>query len=310
MFERILVPLDGSAEAESVFQPLAPILRRTDPEVILLQAVSLPSMTNPEHMGSILTGMELEATDYLERHCRRLRGEAIRARTLVLPGRPAEAILAAAESEEASLIAISTHGRSGVSRLVLGSVTEEVLRRSPVPVLVAHTKPSMLKVANQGEKTILVPFDGSEGSLAIAPSVIEIARLLGAAVAVLKVEEGAAGRPDLGFVGHLMDGPVPIEDPPYPLDRDLIEAGNPFAEAGLKTTLFRARGDTVEQINHLARILPACLIAMATHGRQGFSRLISGSVTEDVVRKAEVPVLVQRVGAEAGIGANPEWRWL
>jgi nucleotide-binding universal stress UspA family protein len=308
MFERILVPLDGSKEAEAVFQPLMPILRRTDPEVILLQAVSLPSMTNPEHMGSILTGMELEATDYLERHRRRLRGEAIRARTLVMPGRHAEAILAAAESEDASLITMSTHGRSGVSRLVLGSVTEEVLRRSPVPVLVAHARPSASRVGNQAVQTILVPFDGSEGSLAVAPLVIETARLFGAAVAVLKVEEAAAGGPNLGFVGQLMDGPVALENQPLPLDRDLIEAGNPFAEAGLKTTLFRARGYSAEEINHLARNLPGALIAMATHGRRGVSRLISGSVTEEVVRKAEVPVLVLRVGAEVGSGSSPERR--
>jgi nucleotide-binding universal stress UspA family protein len=296
MFERILVPLDGSKESEAVFRPLEPILRRTDAEVILFQAVNLPTLVNPDHTGSMLTSMEYEATDYLERHRARLRSGAMRARTLVLPGRPADTILKTAETQRATLIAISTHGRSGVARWMLGSVTEEVMRHSPIPVLVAHAKPSPAGFGSEGVRTILVPFDGSEDSLAVAPFVIEAARVLGAGVALLKVEETWGHGSGGGFVGHLLEGPVRVEDRADLLDRDLIEAGNPFAEAGLKTTVFRVHGDAAGQINHLARILPAGLIAMATHGRAGVSRLISGSVTEQVVRNSDRPVLVVRSG--------------
>jgi nucleotide-binding universal stress UspA family protein len=252
--------------------------------------------------------MEYEATDYLERHRSRLRSGAIRARSLVLPGRPADAILAAAESEDASMIAMSTHGRSGVARLMLGSVTEEVMRRSPLPLFVAHASPQGVRFEKNGVQTILVPFDGTEESLCVEPLVIATARLFGAGVAILRVEEVPGWGYDLGFVGHLMDGPVRVEDQPELLDRDLIEAGNRFAREGLRTTLFRVRGELAMKINQLAGILPAGMIIMASHGRRGVSRLISGSVAEEVVRKAALPVLVKRIGSAPAMAAVPERR--
>jgi nucleotide-binding universal stress UspA family protein len=94
-----------------------------------------------------------------------------------------------------------------------------------------------------------------------------------------------------------MDGASSLEGRPDLLDRDLVAAGNRFAAEGLRTTLFRVRGETAAKINHLARILPAELIVMATHGRQGVSRLITGSVAEEVVRKSDAPVVVCRIGA-------------
>lgn len=308
MFERILVPLDGSPAGEAVFQPLRQLLRRKDAEVILVQAIDVPKLASLSQSAPILTGMEREAAVYLERVEARLEGEGLRVRSLVLQGMPAESVLKAADSERATLIALSTHGRSGVVRWMLGSVTEEVLRHSPLPVLVWRAEQDAGPAAADGVGTILVPFDGGRESLAVAPCVIETAKLFEAEVAVVKVEDLASGGVDVGFVGHLMDGPVNLERSPDILDRDLVEAGNPFAEAGLRTTLFRVRGDAANQINKLARILPAALIAMSTHGRTGISRLIWGSVTEQVVRTSEVPVLIMRHPATAELQPAHEGR--
>jgi len=308
MFDRILVPLDGSREAEAVFPPLRRLLRRKDAEVILFQAVNLPLAVQFDHAGAVLSGLESDATAYLGEQRARLESEGAQVRTHVESGRSADAILRAAEAHQASLIAMSTHGRSGFVRWMLGSITEDVMRRSRIPVFVAHANPPAIGTDLQTLRTILVPFDGSEESLSAAPPALELARLFEASIAVLRVEEGAPGGPDLGFVGLKMDGPSSLEGRPDLLDRDLIDAGNRFAREGVPTTLFRARGDTASKINHLARILPAAAIVMATHGRQGVSRLITGSVAEEVVRKAETPVLVNRIGADVAVPALQERR--
>lgn len=308
MFERILVPLDGSKEAEAVFRPLRQLFRRRDAEVILVEAIDVLKLASLDTPASILPGMESEAASYLDGVRTRLEGEGLRVRSQVVQGDPARALLQAAADERATMIALATHGRSGFVRLMLGSVTEEVLRRSPVPVLAWRTPEGAPRPEGDGLKTILVPFDGSEESLAITPYAIETARLFGSAVAVVKVERASPGKVDVGFVGHLMDGPADLDRRRDALDRDLLEAGNPFAEAGLRTTLFRVRGEPAEQIQRLARILPAGLIAMATHGRTGVSRLISGSVTEQVVRASDLPVLVLRSGVAAEVAGAWEGR--
>ena len=308
MFERILVPLDGSREAEAVFPPLRRLLRRKDAEVVLFQSVYLPASVQFDHTGDVLAGLESEAKAYLRKQRARLEGEGAQVRTHLEYGRPTDAILRAAESLQASLIAMSTHGRSGFVRWMLGSVTEDVLRHSRIPVFVANSIPPLTAVAANETRTILVPFDGSEESLCVAPLAVEVARLFEASVAVLRVEEGGANGPDLGFVGLKMDGPSSLEGGPDLLDRDLIDAGNRFAREGVPTTLYRVRGDIASKINQLARMLNAEAIVMATHGRQGVTRLITGSVAEEVVRKAEAPVLVRKIGAESLIPALQERR--
>jgi nucleotide-binding universal stress UspA family protein len=280
-----------------VFPPLRQLLKRRDAEVILFQSLFLPLMAQVEHVPSVMSGLEKEAEELLQGWKAKLDNAGARVRVHVDIGRPADAILKAAKDLDASIIAMSTHGRSGFVRWMMGSVTEDVLRRSEIPVFVAHAKPPEPRAASAAPRTILVPFDGSDDSLCVVPLVVEWARLFDAGVAVLRVEDGAPGGCDLGFVGLAMDGASSLEGRPDLLDRDLVAAGNRFAAEGLRTTLFRVRGDTASKINHLAHILPAELIVMATHGRQGVSRLITGSVAEEVVRKSDAPVVVCRIGA-------------
>lgn len=308
MFERILVPLDGSQEAESVFQALQRLVARRNADVILFRSVTLTSLVEITDSGTMCLREDAEAPEYLERTRRRLEKAGIPASTMVVEGPPADSILRAARDREVSLIAMSTHGRSGFLRWMLGSVTEEILRRSPIPVYVSNANPSEIRIAPGDARTILVPFDGTEDSLSVAPLAIETARLFEAGVAILKVEEAAAWGREFGFVGHLMDGPVRLEGQAEILDRDLVEAGNRFAREGVRTTLYRVRGETVWKINQLAAMLPAGMIMMASHGRRGVSRLFSGSVAEEVVRKAEVPVVVQRIGSAPSMAAIPERR--
>src|SRR5688572_8126242 len=291
MFDRILVPLDGSRQAESILGPLRSLLLRMDAEVILSQAIHLPPAT-----GS-LEAKELEASTYLASRRAELESWGARVRTMVRQGKTADVILQAVKETQASLVAMATHGRSGVIRWMLGSVTEDVLRRSEVPVLVAGAHLVNPSIETVDDTPILMPFDGSRESLSVAPLVLRMAKLLGAKVAVLRVEGPSSGGSDLGFVGMTLEGPANGSDRPDFVDRDLLEVGTYFTAGGVRAMAFRVRGNTAERINLLARLLNVRMIAMATHGRQGLSRLITGSVAEEVLRQANVSVLIQRIGA-------------
>ena len=145
MYERILVPLDGSEVAEAILPFAEQIAGPLDAEVVLLRVIEPPSPIELVASGGVVapdtfTLRDLEAKAYLSEIQRRLSKKGIRVRLRVaLGGPPAEEVLAAAQATSADLIAMATRGRSGLGRALFGSVAESVLRASPVPVLLIRT---------------------------------------------------------------------------------------------------------------------------------------------------------------------------
>jgi len=144
MYKKILVPLDGSKVSEGSLSHVKAIALGCEvPEVILLTVVE--PVLNPEAAIDARAGRDLIAEvekenrdklqTYINGVAEKLKNEGITARTVLLSGKPADEILAYAEKNGADLIIMSTHGRSGVSRWLLGSVAERIVRHSPIPVL-------------------------------------------------------------------------------------------------------------------------------------------------------------------------------
>jgi len=140
MYTRVLVPLDGSELAEAILPFAEQVAGPLDAEVVLLrvvepilpaEAIASAGVVTPDSLAL----RELDGKRYLSQVERRLSKKALRVRTRVTLGPPAEAILATARTTGADLIAMATHGRSGLGRVLFGSVAEAVLRASPVPVL-------------------------------------------------------------------------------------------------------------------------------------------------------------------------------
>ena len=302
MLERILVPLDGSELAEGILGRLRPLLRRKDAEVLLARAVDVETSLARTDRGPRLAAERAKSESYLRAVELRLSGEGIRARGLVCEGPAEESLLAAASEHGADLIAMTTHGRSGIARWVFGSVTEKILRASPVPVLVVRAfGPGGAAPAAKDEipfRRILLPTDGSEASEATIPAVVEFARLFGAEVVVLHVAVGAAV-PVGAFAGSMID-PAPL--PAFPPEDMAISEEIPkkvaatVAREGVRASALHLKGDAASQIVDLCGSQRIDLVAMATHGRSGVGRWVLGSVTEKVVRSAPVPVLVIRSG--------------
>ncbi|HLF93796.1 MAG TPA: universal stress protein [Planctomycetota bacterium] len=293
MARRILVPLDGSSTSEAVLPQAVRLARRTNSEVLLVRA-ELP-IYMMEGYTPVFDSVPAASREYLAGVGEKLAAQGVRARVIDRVGAPGDVILRVAREQHVTLIAMATHGRSGLTRVLLGSVTEEVLRASPVPVYVLRPFPSY-EIAQAGRPgdgrpmKILVPLDGSALQRAAVPQALKFAVLFHARVILLRVL-----------------GPVLKKATPTPADEEQIEealralreAAFQVSAAGVDCLTLLEEGEAAPRILSIAREHDVDLIAMATHGRRGISRLVFGSVTEKVLREAPVPMLVVNAGAFA-----------
>ena len=143
MYRRALVPLDGSSVAEAIIPFIVDIAGPLDMEVVLLRVVEPIAPIVIEGSRHVeLEDVEARRTDaeeYLAPIAVELRNRAVRVESRVRRGNPANEIVTAARETGADLIAMSTHGRGGLGRLVFGSVAQAVLRHVDTPVLLMRT---------------------------------------------------------------------------------------------------------------------------------------------------------------------------
>ena len=212
-----------------------------------------------------------QAARYLEGFRQRLRG--INGQDIVRTGAPADAILEVALMFNIDLIAMATHARTGIARWFLGSVSQAVLKRSQLPVLLVRqghlVRPGRLR-------RILVPLDGTAESRAILSVVKPLAARANAEILLLEV----------------IRRPSPSALTPRPASGDPANLAGDLEKDGVAWRSVTAHGDPTEEILKHARSLDADLIAMSTHARRG--RLWRGtSVAEAVLARTDRVVLLQ-----------------
>ena len=138
MYKRALIPLDGSSVAETIIPFIVDIAGPLDMEVVLLRVVEPIAPVVIEGARHIeiedVEARRTDAEEYLAPIAVELRNKAVRVESRVRRGNPAEQIVAVARETGADLIAMSTHGRGGLGRLVFGSVAQAVLRHVEIPV--------------------------------------------------------------------------------------------------------------------------------------------------------------------------------
>jgi nucleotide-binding universal stress UspA family protein len=214
-----------------------------------------------------------------------MRQANLEVQTAVLVGDPDLAIAEGAESYEADLIAMTTHGRAGLARAVLGSVTSGVLHNSQLPVLVMRpeVKPS------ESIGTLLVPLDGSPGGALALGTARELARATGARVVLVRVVQ-----PLVRFLRGKYIDPEWEEEHRAAAQADIDRLAAALQRAGINASAHAVVGDVAESIREQAKQSGAELIVMSTHGLTGPARGLLGSVADEVVRTAECPVLLVR----------------
>jgi nucleotide-binding universal stress UspA family protein len=137
MYKRILVPLDGSALAEAVLPHVEELAKSSAAELVLLGVAFAHIFPGADPIEAQVAAVQ-EAENYVANLAKTLQEKGIRAEAKVRYGDPAEEILDHAARDHIDLIAMATHGRTGLKRVVLGSVAENVLRSAPVPMLLVR----------------------------------------------------------------------------------------------------------------------------------------------------------------------------
>jgi nucleotide-binding universal stress UspA family protein len=161
--DRILVPLDGSALAEVALDRAADLARGAASTIVLLRAAEahvLPGLDPTDAQVAVVR----EAEEYLAAAANRLRAGGVKhVETSVWYGQPAESIVEAARARKADLIVMASHGRSGLGRLILGSVTESVLRATDTPILLVRAAGAPLALPAGEHRPREAPRGGKAG---------------------------------------------------------------------------------------------------------------------------------------------------
>lgn len=274
---RVLVPLDGSTLAEAILPAVERLARDHEAEVILLEVLEGQGTREAE------LDAERQVGGYLERMVDSLRRRGLRrVRASVWYGDADQAIANAATRERADLIAMSTHGRSGLDWLRFGSVAEGVVRRAPVPVLLVR---GVAAWNRGGIDRILVPLDGSEASEEVLPIVSCLAGPFDFEVQLLHVIEATRSLPGT------LAGATGVHDPETEAAY-LARVAASLEARGLRVGVTLRAGLPAEVILAVADETKSGLVAMSTHGRSGLGRLFLGSVAERVLRAVSIPMLL------------------
>ena len=312
MFKRILVPLDGLKRAEQAIPVAARIAHATDGSIVLLQVVELATEYDMYPVQSTIVASQkvetavMRATDYLTSVMQKDELEGVGIQIEVLTGTVAPTICAFAQSTSADLIVMCSHGYTGFKRWFLGSVADVVTRSASVPVLVLREGGPLPTDMFQSDNSLhaLVMVDGSP----LSEAVIEPTAHLMAALA--SPEQGT-----LHFL-RIVDFPVTygygISQANYSMEffgheeqaataylTSLIEQLQTGSAAHLNlatTASVVSSSDVAHTIIEASESTDEnyALLAMSTHGRSGWKRLVIGSVTQRVMHSTKLPLFVVR----------------
>jgi nucleotide-binding universal stress UspA family protein len=291
MFNKILVPLDGSELAEGILPYVSSLAKGLGIPVVLLSVIDHDAMEVPERVRPESRAAEEAARARLVAVVERLGKEGVNAEYRLTSGKPAERIAEVAESEGCDLVAMSTHGRSAIGRGIMGSVTDKLVHIGHLPIL-TMTPDRARDYWKEGVEIsrVMVPLDGSPVSESVLPYVEELAARLSLEVVLVRVAKLASmifseALPQSG--GANLDAEIETEATEY-----LKGVARRLSDNGLNVQWKLLSGSPAVAIVDLARETPHDLIAMATHGRSGVTRWVVGSVAEAVVRASGDPVLI------------------
>jgi nucleotide-binding universal stress UspA family protein len=280
MFSHIIVPLDGTAESTVAVAQACVITGLTAASLTLLRVYSGGSPTP-------------ESLEFLRQAALGCGNASATIDMAVLAGNPVEVILQQIEERQADLVVMRTRGRAGLSRALLGSVAEGIVKASPAPVLLL---PPQVDAATR-LRTILVPLDGSPGGALALGAGRELARATGARLSLRQIVVPASSY----FVhAAAVHGAIYL-DPRW--DEDAVSGARAYVASLVRHLTdegLQCEGDVLvedsvaDALVRSAAEQRADLIAMSSEAHTGVARVILGSVTDAVVRSTPCPVLVLR----------------
>jgi nucleotide-binding universal stress UspA family protein len=281
MFRTVMVPLDRSPFAEHALPLALSIARRAGARLDLASAHVVYALTEDPNYGGLpfdpCADAECRKREqlYLDATAKWLvPAHSVTTTTAVVDGMAADGLLERAGVDRADLIVMTTHGRGPVSRLFLGSVADELMRRSRVPVLLVRPVAATARqMAEPVFDNIVIPLDGSALAEQVLPPALELARLMEAHVRLLRVVE---------YPSAQAEAEAYLETRARPARQQRLRVQTRVMVAPHAASAILKEGEA----------LTGNLLALATRGHGGLRRLLLGSVADKVIRGAVSPVLV------------------
>lgn len=291
--KKILVPLDGSKLAERVLPYTALLAEVCKASVELLGVEDAGVRTPFSSSGG--------ARDYLHKVATSYFPQTVRVVEVVERGKAAGVIIERANRDPDCLIAMVTHGFSGIKRWLLGSVAAKVVQAAENPLLLVRAAGGVEATDQVKFESIIVPLDGSELAEQVLPPVSDLAKAMDIEVVLVRAFELPA------TAYYRADDVSPKAAAFIPSYEELVAEFGRESREYLEGKVKELRGRGLEKVRaevlegaaaeiilDLARKTRGSLIAMCTHGLSGLKRWVIGSMTEKVVNHAESPLLIIR----------------
>jgi nucleotide-binding universal stress UspA family protein len=286
----IIVPLDGSELSERALGLGLAFAQAYDARLALVHVLEEPIAL--DLLPSLVIPDRNEAEAYLRRLANDLSTE-IDITTHVLRGDPVDTLLDLTEDNPESILVMSTHGRSGLGRLMLGSVADKVVRGATVPVALVRGSGMSYR---HGIQTLLVPLDMTSFSETALPLAVDLALRASASIGLVSVCEPywvspyAAAPREMASVNEARASDI---------ERECLTSGRAYLDRvandvraeGVRAVWEVRFGKPADEILRAAETTEASLIVMATHDRSGLRRLALGSVTNEVLHRGTIPIL-------------------
>lgn len=305
MYERILVPIDGSPFSEQALPLALELAGRTGARLLVAQVHVRPGALGyvdggtPYFDSAWDENLRQREQERLDRLLRAAREKGVSIETTLLDGPIAETLQEYAARSAVDLIVMATHARGGLGRVWMGSLADLLVRHTGLPVLGVRpaAAPGVGGAPDLGR--VLVPLDGSVVSERVFDAAVDLAKAVHGSCTLLRVISPA----------YLLGAPP---SPALQRDEGSLELERSAAAAYLEAVAVPMRSllpevetavvvhrHPAEAILSYAAARGMGLIAMATHGRGGLRRLALGSVAEKVLRSAATPVLLVAAAAAA-----------
>jgi nucleotide-binding universal stress UspA family protein len=309
MYRTILVPLDGSPFGEHAL-PLALTIARRSGATLQVAHVHVP-VAGIEGEGLLLSEPSLDfrarerEQSYLDEVVKRLQNIApVPVVPLLLEGVAADALVQAPQKTGADLIVMTTHGRGPLSRFWLGSIADELVRRSSVPLLLVRPCEEPLDLGREKVlRNIVIPLDGSPLAEQILEPAIALGTPMNVQYTLLRVVKPVtiahpdlAGSPINYYGQELVHKLESLQEQVWSEAKTYLEG----VAGRLRACSLSVRTHVISNEQAAAGILEEAgahqtdLIALETHGRGGLARLFLGSVADKVLRGGSLPMLVHR----------------
>ena len=298
-FSKILVPLDGSAFSEMASIYAASLVKNQEVELILLHVLASESHEILEVEQQYLD-RRAETINMIIEAQTRSGATKPKVKIEIVAGNAADEILGFIRNSGINLIIMATHGRSGITNLVMGSVANKLVRASEIPVLLL--RPDGSKRADQdanGARKVIIPLDGSrigESAVSLAQTFISNFGDKQSEIILLSVCEPNPVQSGYPIIVSEAEQAAVVKEFKHELEAEkyLSRMAKIVKNDGFNVSTEIVTGDPAAKIIEQACENAVNLIAMATHGRSGITRIAYGSVAEAVIHRTKTPILLKR----------------